>query len=213
MSRTVSTVMGDAAMPAMHSRFDPQEATALYTRSGARKYLNEAERKAVLAAIDTLEPDARLFALTLFWTGARISEVLALRGHSFQPDAGVVAVKTLKRRRLSIREIPLPPPLLAALNGRYALARLGEAFLWPWSRTTGWRVVRGVMQLAGVVGAAACPRGMRHGFALATLRHGVPLTLLSKWLGHARLATTAIYAAVCGADEIDFAGRVWRAAA
>ena len=79
------------------SRDRDPEPFSLYAPDGARKYLNRDERQRVLAAIEFLEPDQALFALTLAWTGARVSEVLALRPSSFQVELGVVALRTLKR--------------------------------------------------------------------------------------------------------------------
>jgi integrase/recombinase XerD len=38
---------------------------------------------------------------------------------------------------------------------------------------------------------------------------GIPLKLAKKWLGHADLTTTAIYADAVGAEEKDVARRMW----
>ena len=40
----------------------------------------------------------------------------------------------------------------------------------------------------------------------------MPLNLIQRWMGHARMHTTAIYAAVCGPEELTFARQFWRAA-
>ena len=61
------------------------------------------------------------------------------------------------------------------------------------------------MEASGIAGRHACPRGLRHGFGVGTLQAGVPLTLVQRWLGHARLTTTAIYAEVSGPEEQTFA--------
>ena len=189
---------------------------SLYTASGSRKYLNSAERKRALAAMATLKPDQRLFALTLAWTGARISEVLALRPSSFQAELCLVSIRTLKRRRASIREMPVPPALMRAIDRRYALSawrldpRDADRRLWPWSRTTAWRIIKKIMQQSGIVGRHACPRGLRHAFGVGSLQVGVPLNLVQRWLGHARISTTAIYAAACGPEEFAFATRFWK---
>ncbi len=47
-----------------------------------------------LAPRNPLHRDRRLFILTLIWTGARVSEVLALTPVSFQLESGVVAIDT-----------------------------------------------------------------------------------------------------------------------
>lgn len=191
--------------------------TSLYAPSGLRKYLNAAERGRALAAMSALEEDQELFALTLAWTGARISEVLALFAASFQVDASLVAIRTLKRRRFHIREVPVPPWLMARLAAFFSLqarqrdAGSATARLWPRHRITGWRVIKHVMMVAQVTGVAACPRGLRHSFGVGTVQAGVPLNITQRWMGHARISTTAIYADACGPEELAFAERYWRA--
>jgi integrase/recombinase XerD len=80
--------------------------------------------------------------------------------------------------------------------------------LWPWSRMTGWRAVHAVMATAGLDGPQASPKGRRHGFGVAAVSAGIPLNLVQKWLGHAQLSTTAIYADAVGAEEKDIARRM-----
>ena len=189
---------------------------ALYATDGGRKYLNRAERRRVLAVMETLDPDKALFALTLAWSGARVSEVLALTPASFQIERGVVALRTLKRRRHSVREVPLPPNVMAALNRHFDLSAmqrdgaLAGQRLWPWRRETVWRFIKAVMEESDIVGRAACARGLRHAFGVGALQAAVPLNLVQRWLGHARISTTAIYADACGPEEQGFAARFWK---
>ncbi|MEM7479221.1 MAG: tyrosine-type recombinase/integrase [Planctomycetota bacterium] len=75
---------------------------------------------------------------------------------------------------------------------------------------SGWAKVKTVMDRADIVGPKACPKGLRHGFAVAALMSGVLITLVSKWLGHSSLRTTAIYTEVMGAEERKFAETFWR---
>lgn len=189
---------------------------ALYDRHGARKYLSRPERQRVLAAMDVLAADKALFALTLAWTGTRVSEVLALTASSFELESGIVAIRTLKRRRAVVREVPLPPWLVSGLDRCFDLrerqknAMLATKRLWPMCRVTAWRLIGGVMDRAGVTGRQACPRGLRHSFGIGTLQAGVPLNLVQRWLGHARISTTAIYADANGPEEAAFATRFWQ---
>jgi site-specific recombinase XerD len=62
---------------------------------------------------------------------------------------------------------------------------------------------------AGIHGAQACPKGLRHGYGIHAIQSGVPVTLLQKWLGHASLSTTAIYTNALGAEELYIAERMW----
>jgi site-specific recombinase XerD len=193
-----------------------QHGWSLYARSGARKYVNADERARIIAVLERLEPGRALFVGTLLWTGARISEVLALTPASFQVASGIVALRTLKRRRFAVREVPMPTELMEALDAHFGLGRAqreegaSTSRLWAFCRVTAWRIVASVMAEAGVKGQPACPRGLRHGFGVGTLQAGVPVTLVQRWLGHARLSTTAIYAEVSGPEEQAFAERYWR---
>jgi integrase/recombinase XerD len=111
---------------------------------------------------------------------------------------------------------PDTPVLLEALNLVHGIRELqasrgkGRGIrLWPWSRMTGWRAVHSVMQQAGLDGVPASPKGLRHGFGVAAVSAGIPLNLVQKWLGHAQLSTTAVYADAVGAEEKDIARRMW----
>jgi integrase len=191
------------------------DAISLYAADGHRKYLNLSERQRAIAAMEGLDPDKALFALTLAWTGARVSEVLALTPASFQLDRGVVAIVTLKRRRFTVREVPVPGSLLELINTSFGLSaaqrdpELSRRRLWPWHRVTAWRLIKQIMRQCGLAGCAASPRGFRHGFGVGALQAGAPLNLVQRWLGHATIGTTAIYADASGPEEQAFAGRFW----
>lgn len=154
---------------------------SLFVAGGGRKYLTPGERERVLAAFEKLAVRGALFAKTLAWTGARPSEVLALTYASFDLAGGVVAIETLKRRAFAVRQVPLPAPLLAELNACFAIVDAqcdpARAFacLWPFGRTTAWRIVKTAMREARISGPPACPRGLRHGFGVGNLQAGVPI--------------------------------------
>jgi site-specific recombinase XerD len=188
--------------------------SCLYARSGERKYINRTERRRV-AAMERLERERALFSLLLAWTGGRVSEVLGVTPSSFQIERNIVTLRTLKRRRPHFREVPIMPGLMRALNRHFDLRTLQQdpdtmyRRLWSCSRVTAWRFVKGVMLEAGVAGRPACPRGLRHGFGVATLQASVPLNLVQRWMGHARLSSTAVYTSVCGDEEAAFAANFW----
>ena len=155
--------------------------------------------------------------MTLAYAGCRLSEALELTADRVDLAAGVLIFESLKKRRPGVfRDMPVPPSLLEALNLVHGIRELqvrrgkgrGER-LWPWSRMTGWRAVHAVMEAAGLEGPQASPKGLRHGFGVAAVTVGIPLNLVQKWLGHAQLTTTAIYADAVGAEEKDIARRMW----
>jgi site-specific recombinase XerD len=194
----------------------PHATLSLYTTQGERKYLSRSERLRALNAAARLPDDRSLFCLTLAWTGARISEVLALRPMDFEIDDCLISFRTLKRRRVHIRQVPVPSYLMRALDQHFQLrarqadSELREMRIWLMCRVTAWRIVKCVMAMAQVHGAAACPKAFRHGFGTGGVQAGIPVTLLQRWLGHANLSTTAIYTEVTGPEEMELARRYWR---
>ena len=189
---------------------------SLFSPLGGRKYLNAAERQRFVEAAQRAPPKVRLFCLVLRWSGGRISEVLALTRAAIDIEAGVVNIETLKRRKRGIvRQLPLPPHLLRELDRYFGLRRLqrdaqpAAKRIWRWSRTTAWRRVKEVMAEAGISGTPAMPKGLRHGFGVNAFQSNVPPHLVQRWLGHASLRTTGIYADVVGPEERAFAERMW----
>ena len=70
--------------------------------------------------------------------------------------------------------------------------------------------VSAVMSAAGIEeGPHRCPKGLRHGYAIHALSKAVPLNLVSKWMGHAKMETTAIYANAVGEEQQNIAARMW----
>jgi len=190
---------------------------SLYGSSGGRKYLNAAERRRFIKAANRADPETRLFCLVLGWSGGRISEILALTPAAIDIESGVASIETLKRRKRGIvRQVPLPRDTLRHLNRFFKLRLLQRdpdlavRRLWRWSRTTAWRRIKEVMAAAGISGAPAMPRGLRHSFGVNAFQSNVPPHLVQRWLGHASLKTTAIYADVIGPDERAFAARMWK---
>lgn len=85
---------------------------------------------------------------------------------------------------------------MAVLDVHFTLAAsqrdadTSQRLLWPWCRQTGWRLIKATMKEAGISGSRAAQSRQR-------------------WLGHARLSTTAIYAAASRPEEAAFVARFW----
>lgn len=192
------------------------EGWSLYDQAGHRKYLTGDERRAFLRAARKQAPEVHTFCRVLCETGCRVSEALALMVDQVDLDARMIVFESLKKRRSGVhRAVPVSEAMLTALDDAHGIATaIGagtpSSRLWPWCRMTGYRRVKEVMEAAGIVGPHATPKGLRHGFAIAALEKGVPLHLVQKWLGHASLATTAIYGDAVGAEERKIASRLWQ---
>jgi integrase/recombinase XerD len=185
----------------------------LFNSAGKRLYLTLEERRKFLAAADKEDRETRTFCYVLAYTGCRISEALALTPEAIDLSAGTIVFETLKKRRSGVyRAVPVPPTLLDMIELVHGLRekRLKRAApLWNFGRTTAWKRVVALMKVANVKGPQATPKGLRHGFGVAAVQAGVPLNLLQRWLGHAQLTTTAIYANAVGPEERNIAARMW----
>ena len=189
----------------------------LFDTNGHRKYLTPTERRDFIHASEAALQQIRTFCGTLAHTGCRISEALALTADRVDFEDGVLIIESLKKRRKGVyRAIPVPPSFLVTLEAVHDLKAVRSSpdagrsvYLWPWSRPTGWRYVRKIMRAAGIAGLHATPKGLRHGFGIKAVVSNVPLNMAQKWLGHAKLATTAIYADATGPEEKQLAERMW----
>lgn len=192
----------------------------LFNQAGKRLYLTDSERKKFLAAADQEERQVRTFCYVLAHTGCRISEALQLVGERVDFDAGAIVFESLKKRKRGVyRAVPVPPAMLEMLAMVHGLKdkkkrpssakEKAPPLLWTFGRTTAWKKVLEVMKAAGVKGPQATPKGLRHGFGVAAIQAGIPLNLLQRWLGHAQLTTTAIYANAVGPEERNIAARMW----
>jgi integrase/recombinase XerD len=184
---------------------------SLHAADGARKYLTPDERQRFMALAWTWpRRDVGLLCLLVCHSGCRISEALALTGASLDRGMGMVTIRSLKKRRAFVhRHVPLPDSVIVAITQLHG-DRSPQQRIWPWSRTRAWEIIKSIMREAGISdGPHQTAKGLRHGFGVNALQCGVPLHLLQRWLGHARLSTTAIYADVLGPEERFFAERMW----
>lgn len=65
------------------------------------------------------------------------------------------------------------------------------------------------MQSARITGVKPTCHGLRHTFGVTATRKGIQLHILQRWMGHASMATTAIYADVSGPDDRSLMERMW----
>ncbi|HEY1747661.1 MAG TPA: tyrosine-type recombinase/integrase [Xanthobacteraceae bacterium] len=180
---------------------------ALFDADGRRKYLCGRELPRFLEAAANADAPTRALCQLLAFTGCRLSEALALTPAQLDVETARVIFRTLKRRKQMFRAVPVPLALMKAL---LSLGTARDARLWPWSRQTAWRRVKAVMDAAGISGPQAMPKGLRHGFGVANAEQNIPMAVTQKWLGHAKLETTAIYQQAVGREEQAFARRLWR---
>jgi integrase/recombinase XerD len=181
---------------------------ALFDGTGRRKYLCDSELARFHAALRKADPATRNFCQLIALTGCRISEALATTPRHLDIDAKRVIFRTLKRRKIAFRAVPVPNALMQELTTT-AKGLADDARLWPWARQTGWRKICAVMETAEISGPMAMPKGLRHAYGIRAASKNVPPSIIQRFLGHADQATTAIYLDAVGEEEREFAERVW----
>ena len=194
----------------MTTQNDQQHNTMrLYSRTNRRLYLNASERARFLQACGNQPANKRAFALTLFYTGCRLSEARELTSDAIQMAEHIISIRSLKKRsQHHIREIPVPTLLTDELR-RLQSGMSENERIWNIDRITAYRWIKTIMHDASVAGPQASPKGLRHAYGINAMSCGIQLHMLQKWMGHASIKTTAIYANAVGEEEKAIAQRMW----
>lgn len=183
-------------------------AKGAYDAAGRRKYLSRAEGLEFLRQAKLRPNSDWTFCAMLYYTGCRISEALNLRPCDIDFAVNAVCVKCLKKRdKHEVRRIPIPELLARQLRDISSAGN--EKPLWTFSRTTGWRLIKGVMADAKIFGIQATAKGLRHGFGVRGALGQIPLPLIQNWMGHSEATTTAIYLAVRDEEERALIEKTW----
>lgn len=171
------------------------------------KSLTEEQVERLLQAPDTRTPLGlrdRAMLETLYATGLRVSELVALTLSQVNVQAGVVKVlgKGNKERQVPMGEEAVAWLLRYRSEGRGAIVgdRITEA-LFPTARAAAmtrqafWLNIKRYARAAGIE-TPLSPHTLRHAFATHLLNHGADLRVVQMMLGHADLSTTQIYTQV-----------------
>jgi len=168
------------------------------------KTLTEADVENLLAAPaveDTLGLRDKAMLETLYASGLRVSELVALKLSQVSHDTGVVRVvgKGAKERL-----VPLGEEALAWI-GRYLATARRELLAGKSSddlfvtargaamtRQMFWQLLRRYAARAGLR-VSISPHTLRHAFATHLLNHGADLRVVQLLLGHSDISTTQIY--------------------
>jgi molybdate transport system regulatory protein len=141
--------------------------------------------------------------LVLRYTGARVSEVLAIddiRDMDFRQAE--IRLITLKRhsKNTQRRTVPVPPSVIGETGRILADAPELRGRLFKTSRVSFFRHFQSLAAQAGIPEDLRHPHTLRHTRAIEMLRAGVPITVVQDILGHSALTTTAMYLKLSGQE-------------
>jgi integrase/recombinase XerD len=161
--------------------------------------LSESDVEALLAAPDTATPLGlrdRAMLETLYATGLRVSELVALKSFEVDLDAGVVRVLGKGSKE---RLVPLGEEAVERISQYLKARRTSDAdALFITDRGAGmtrqafWHLIRRYGARA-IPGKRLSPHVLRHAFATHLINHGADLRVVQLLLGHADISTTQIY--------------------
>ena len=187
-------------------KFDPSLKIAMPVKAARLpKVLSEAQLESLLNAPSTetvLGQRDRAMLETLYATGLRVSELVALRLHEVNFDMGVVRIfgKGGKERLVPLGEnasdkmrsyLEDTRPIL--LRGRQSDDFFVTARASAMTRQAFWYLIKRYALSAGIDPARLSPHVLRHAFATHLLNHGADLRVVQLLLGHADISSTQIY--------------------
>ena len=170
-------------------------------------FLSRAEVKALIAAPDRRTCSGRrdhALLLTLYNTGARISEIIGLRRRQLSLDAGHASIQLLGKGRKE-RVIPLWDETARVLRGWLReIDDTPDAVVFPSARNHPLSrdgadyilrraVVTATVSCSSLANRSVSPHVLRHSTAMHLLQSGVDLAVIALWLGHESIQTTNVY--------------------
>ena len=163
---------------------------------------------------------------TLFHTGARISEVLALTKEDFHldgkyPEISIQSAKQGRGRPSEKAKKRAKRRLIPVLDGdyidealRYFATNKGakKAPLFTVTRKTAYCWIKDAVKALNdedvELSIDVTPHTIRHSFAVNSVLHWVPVPVLQSWLGHENREMTEIYTRIFQTETVHFMGRV-----
>jgi len=155
----------------------------------------------------------------LLWkTGARITEVLNIKLIDIDFTQKEINLKTLKQRRKDKtrppRKVPLNDESLLHDLANYTKDMFQRDLIFK--NTNRFKVYYRIRKAAKEIGLEELgersfmhPHILRHSFAIHWVKQGLPLSVLSKILGHSSMQTTDFYQKFNTKDVHEFIKKMW----
>jgi integrase len=180
----------------------------------------------IMGGIIGEEPIRRMFCHVLHYTRCRPTEALELVPGGILINEQALVFRSLKKRKVGglgrvkqpqYRTVPVPEIMINSLDlvsGIRAIKKIQRELddpLWTMSRPTTYRLVKRVMDRAGIKGMQATGKGLRHGFGVAmiTARKPLPIHILAELMGHSDTKSTEIYTQVVGEEKSKMVAEAW----
>jgi integrase len=151
----------------------------------AKEYINQAIQ-------GIKNPRDRMLAVTLWNSGIRVSEAVALTKGNIDFQNKVMTVRWLKNRKYNERVVPMHSDLAMLLLVYCGTLKLEER-VFPITRQRAWQIITECFKES--------PHQLRHSFAVHWLRSGGDIVVLHRILGHSKIQTTMEYLKIVPIDQ------------
>jgi len=141
---------------------------------------------------------------TMLWTGARIDEILALRPMDIHLDINTIDLITLKKKKASMRTIPLRWDLKEAIMSYFIEFHIDIRSQEKLFSMTRQAVDLYLKRMQKNLGFRIHAHKFRHTFGVKAILNHVPLSVLQEWLGHSSIFTISIYNKITGMGTSQF---------
>ncbi len=168
----------------------------LQIRTRVIERLSWEEERRLIETAYRLTGTRGLLIKTLFQTGARVSEFVSIQVKDIFFDEQMILIRKAKGGKR--RYVPILPELAQEL--RTHLRDRTTGYLFETNRNNAFsprrtqQLVKETADLAEITKRVS-PHILRHSVATTLLERGMPLEQIQKFLGHAKLDTTQVYAA------------------
>lgn len=192
------------AVPSPNGRQLTKAAAVVVRSKSKRQSLPEYLEKPQIDSLYSVlaDPRHRLHFLLQWRAGLRVAEACGLAAQDLFLEGEHPTLKVRRGKGNRARIVPVHQELRTALMAFTSFGdRRQAASLLGVSASQAWRWVQAAY--ARAVAAGKMPAGkrigthtLRHSAARHWLLSGVPINVVSRWLGHSNLATTLIYLAI-----------------
>lgn len=197
---TTALARANGRKPSKKQRVAQQRAMGnVARRSTLPEYLEQADVDALIHAAP--HGQAKLIMLEQWRAGLRVSEAIALEVADLQLDGDRPTLRVRQGKGHKDRIVPVHGELAAAFHQVLAFGGVRRGLLVNTSRSTAWRWVKAALDKAKKLdtippGRWVGTHTLRHSAARHWLASGVPINVVSRWLGHASIQTTLVYLAI-----------------
>ncbi len=157
--------------------------------------LSREEEARLITHAYRIKGERGLLIKTLFQTGARVSEFVNLKAEDVFFDEQMILIAKAKGGKS--RYVPILPELAQELRAHLGPRTVG--YLFETNRTTRYsprriqQIIKETAEQAEIT-KRVYPHLLRHSVATTLLERGMPIEQIQKFLGHAKLETTQVYA-------------------